>query len=110
MLWLQDLKKVWSANESSKLRGDTETQTLKLLEIFKDMYTKVSLRVLDQLQRPFIFAYSAQVDQEIIQRTSQVGFDGCLETKLGVTELREVMDNYVSRLCSSTIDSSMTNC
>lgn len=48
----------------------------------REMYDDIKYQSLDNRTRPYIFAYSSPVTQEIVQRTMLAGFDGCLSLPL----------------------------
>ena len=75
---------VWEHNE----------QTEKLLGLFKKLYMKVKYSTLDQLDMPFIFAFSAHVDTHVVYKCGEAGFDSCFDDKLGPPKLLEIINEY----------------
>ena len=65
----------------TKINEDT------MLQMFQRLYKRVSFRALDKLERPFIFAYSALVNDDVQKKTKECGFDDCIASKLGPDEL-----------------------
>jgi hypothetical protein len=53
-----------------------------------------SFNSLNGMKRPFIFAYSALVNNEVTEKTKQSGFDGCLD-KLNAVEFQMVVKVYL---------------
>ena len=58
------------------------------------MYFKVRYRSLKQLNRPFIFAYSAFVNQQIIEDTAKYGFDKCITAPLNQAKIEELIGEF----------------
>jgi len=68
MRWLTDIDKIHSSHQAivnKKTPKDKEEARL-LLKLLRALYEKVSFRALDKLERPFIFAYSAMVNPNIV--------------------------------------------
>ena len=97
--WQKDLSTVFNHYQSKIIdSGDINSMSIdskKLMDIFKRLYKKVSFNVLNNMDKPFVLAYSAFVNQEIIEKTKESGFDGCLEEKLSPKELQEVIKGHV---------------
>ena len=104
--WLLDINKIQTSYQVCKNSTSPKElqQAQQLLSLFQELYKKVSFRTLDRLDRPFIFAYSALVDNETISKTKDAGFDGCLETKLGPTELQQVINDHIDNFAQKVID------
>ena len=62
---------------------------------------------MDCLKRPFIFAYSAHIDESVIKKTEEAGFDGYIESKLGPESLAKIIHNYIETFVESIIDQKM---
>jgi len=61
-------------------RHKADVENLK--RFHKQLFKKVCFKAIDKLERPYIFAYSAFVDDAVKRETSATGFDDCLECKL----------------------------
>ena len=59
------------------------------------MYQKVRFKSLKHLNRPFIFAYSAFVNQAVIEDTLKYGFDKCIEAPLNFTKIEQLFNDYL---------------
>ena len=59
---------------------------------------------MDSLQRPFVFAYSAHIDQDIIKKIEEAGFDGYIESKLGPDSLTKIIHDYIETYVETIID------
>ena len=59
---------------------------------------------MDSLKRPFIFAYSAHIDESIIKKIEEAGFDGYIESKLGPDSLTKIIHDYIETYVESIID------
>jgi predicted house-cleaning noncanonical NTP pyrophosphatase (MazG superfamily) len=60
------------------------------------------------MKRPFIFAYSALVNDEITERTKKSGFDGCLD-KLNALEFQGTVKTYLDEFIIHIIDKNIKN-
>lgn len=62
---------------------------------------------LGDLKRPYIFAYSALINEETRQNTIEAGFDGCLISPITVECIKDLMtnfvDNYVNQFMSDRL-------
>ena len=58
------------------------------------MYQKLRYKSLKFLNRPFIFAYSAFINQKIIDETTKNGFDKCIEAPLNQIKIEQIFDEY----------------
>ena len=56
---------------------------------------------MDYLKRPFIFAYSAHIDESVIKKTEEAGFDGYIESKLGPDSLAKIIHEYIESFVES---------
>ena len=77
-------------------QGDNNSKN-KLEKIILQTYQKVKYVALDGLKRPFIFAYSAFVNDETFKRTNECGFDGCLHSPLTIDVVKDLIGNYVEK-------------
>lgn len=59
------------------------------------MYKNVRYKSLKNLRRPFMFAYSAFINQKIKDETSYHGFDKCIDAPLNQTKLEQIQYEYV---------------
>ena len=50
-----------------------------MLKLFKRMYLNIKYLALNTQPQPFIFAYSGYVDEKILKKTKEAGFDGCFD-------------------------------
>lgn len=55
---------------------------------------------LDNLNRPFIFAYSQLVNDEVKAKTVKSGFDGCIDGRLNPHELQLVIHGQIDPFAS----------
>ena len=60
------------------------------------------------MRRPFIFAYSALVNDQVTERTKQCGFDGCLD-KLNALEFQETVVTYLKEFINHVIAKNIKN-
>jgi CheY-like chemotaxis protein len=80
--WLSKLNELYH-----NMLSASETDLFESLEKeYASLYSKVKYKALDKLDRPFIFAYSALINQAIQIQAENCGFDSCLESKLGPSE------------------------
>lgn len=70
---------------------------LRLQRIINILYQKVKYWSLDSLRRPYIFAYSALINNQIRERTTEAGFDGCLSAPISVQDLQDLKKNYIDK-------------
>ena len=82
---------------------ETKENEEKMLEIFKKFYKRVNFMALDNLQRPFIFAYSQLVNETVRENTLQSGFDGCIVGRLNPQELQIVIHEQIDPFASKVI-------
>lgn len=75
-----------------------------MLQMFQRLYKRVSFRALDKLERPFIFAYSALVNDDVQKKTKECGFDDCIASKLGPDELQDVIHQQIDPFVEIVID------
>jgi hypothetical protein len=66
-----------------------------MLSMLKRFYSKVRFMALDKRKRPFVFAYSMLVDERVEKKSKEVGFDCCINSRLGPNELHEVIHTYI---------------
>ena len=59
------------------------------------MFKNVRYKSLKNLRRPFMFAYSAFINQNIKDETSQHGFDKCIDAPLNQTKIEQILSEYV---------------
>ena len=59
---------------------------------------------MDNMPRPFIFAYSAQIDEAVIKLIEDAGFDGYIDSKLGPESLSKVVHDHISSFVEKIID------
>jgi len=64
--WLTDLQMVFTAYLHSM---ETKINEDIMLKMFHRLYKRVSFRALDKLEHPFIFAYSALVNEDVKLKT-----------------------------------------
>ena len=60
---------------------------------------------LDNIQYPYLFAFTANLTEEIKQSCIDTGFDGCLSSPLTMTDITDLITNYVDKF----VDRYMTN-
>ena len=65
------------------------------------VYDKVKYWCLDELNRPYLFAYSALINQTTQKKTIETGFDGCF--------LAPITKDTMDLLFGKFIDQSVTN-
>ena len=61
------------------------------------LFKLVKYRALDNLKRPFIFAYSAHVTQDILQKTKTAGFDLCVDSPISKAMCENLIDKYADK-------------
>ena len=64
---------------------------------------KLRFKALEILERPFIFAYSACINPEVISKTNEVGFDGCLPG-LGAEDFKGTIKQHIDPYIDQFID------
>ena len=80
-----------------------ETQKKKLESValsemlIKATYQKIKYWCLNDLKRPYIFAYSALINEEIRLNTIEAGFDGCLISPITVESINDCMTNFIDK-------------
>jgi hypothetical protein len=72
--------------------------------LIRRFYNRIRFYALDNIQRPFIFAYSQFVDEEIEKRCQNVGFDCCINSVLGPKELSYVINTFINSYCTRFLD------
>ena len=98
--WLRDLKVVFNLHNLCQEANDKE----KILVNFKKLYQNACFKVMDNMPRPFIFAYSAQIDEAVIKLIEDAGFDGYIDSKLGPESLSKVVHDHISSFVEKIID------
>ena len=68
--------------------------------LIKLTYRKIKYWCLDDLKRPWIFAYSALINEGVRERTINAGFDGCLISPITVDVVQDCMTNFVDSYVS----------
>ena len=59
---------------------------------------------MDSLSRPFIFAYSAHIDEAVIKKTNDAGFDGYIESRLSPDSLGKIIHDYIDIFVEKSIN------
>ena len=77
--------------------------------VLDSFYSKVCFKTLDNLKKPFVFAYSAHVDDRVKANTKAAGFDGCLNSKLDPMALESVVKENIMPYCQGEIFSHMND-
>ena len=90
MEWFTDLIKVFQEYQYS--------HSQPLQDILMRVFKRVRFNSLSQLDKPLIFAYSQFVDNDILEKSKQVGFDNCIDGKLDIEVLQYVISDYIDPL------------
>lgn len=61
-------------------------------------------KILDERSRPFIFAFSALINDRVIAQINTAGFDGYVENKLTKVELEEIIQDYIDTYINIQIE------
>ena len=80
-----------------------------MLKYFKILYSKVIYKSLDKLQAPYIFAYSAFVDEQVNKQTKESGFDGCFDGKLTKHHLKMIIKENIRPFAEQVVHSNLEN-
>lgn len=67
------------------------------------------LRALQSIQRPWIFAYSAQPKEYIIDEVLKCGFDEFFEAPITVKTVQSLINKYIYPHCDNFIESKIGN-
>ena len=67
-----------------------------------NLYDHLKLRVMDNQPRPFIYAFSALVTLEVIQKAKESGFDDCLSAPLTVPHFEEIVMTRINQMALSS--------
>ena len=62
-----------------------------------ETYDYIKYWSLDNLKRPYIFACSAIMNEDIRYKTIDAGFDGCLILPITVKSINDLMSNFVDK-------------
>jgi hypothetical protein len=107
MQWLKDLQTVFNFYCKAS-PNNTETEQSKIiLGYFKQLYSKVIYKALSNLKMPFIFAYSAFVDDKVRSQTNKCGFEGCFEAKLTKQILKSIVKDKISPFAEQVIENNL---
>jgi hypothetical protein len=75
-----------------------------MLTLIRRFYNRVRFYALDGIQKPFIFAYSQYVDEDIKKHCKNVGFDACINSVLGPKEMSYVINTFINSYCIKFFD------
>ena len=67
------------------------------MNVLLDFYKKIKFHTLDYIKRPFIFAFSAHIDEQVTKTTTKAGFDACISSPLTMKEFDWVINNFVEK-------------
>lgn len=58
-------------------------------QIFLEEFDQIKYYILNQSSRPFVFAYSALVTEEVKRKTASCHFDDCFEAPLNAEKFKQ---------------------
>ena len=67
-----------------------------MLKIFNVLYANCRYEALVYLKRPFMFAYSAMVNNKVIEKAQQSGFEECIDAPLSKAKIENVINDYIN--------------
>jgi hypothetical protein len=91
-------------NDDQIISGPSPPQEDQMLSLIRRFYNRIRFYALDNIQKPFIFAYSQFVDDDIEKRCQNVGFDCCINSVLGPKELSYVINTFINSYCIKFLD------
>lgn len=68
----------------------------KMLKIFNVLYANQRYEALVYMKRPFMFAYSAMVNNKVIEKAQQSGFEECIDAPLNKIKIENVISDYIN--------------
>ena len=72
-------------------------------KILEKVYLKVEYKPMSVLKRPFIFAYSAMVDENVMLQTKIAGFTDCYDSPLALSKVEQVIKLYIGNFSKKYI-------
>ena len=68
----------------------------RMLKIFNSFYARQKYQALVYLKRPFMFAYSAMINNKVIEKAELSGFEECIDAPLTKDKIENAISDYLN--------------
>lgn len=90
-------------HSSGSIYGDLNKQSNTFKNIFEKILNKLKYNALSLKKVPFIFAYTALVNDDIVNQTKEAGFDECFLSPLTNQKVELIVKEFIDKTCQKII-------